>query len=248
MTELYEDPARSKQMINRVLNSDVTVNANSLLLIPVYLQLCDLIKNDISMEHVNIINNTWYTYQVLINMSNKTDLKGLKRKIKRFITLRDEILQDMFNQDISLFEQTGRPFTLFGIRDDIIKFSQGLTRKNGSRYSTNVLIKKCYFELLFIAESLGLVAPTQHYQRSELKSFLEIVTTPLLASSESPEATDKTLRYYCQEYEKAKNHPNVKKLISELTKHCIEYRLNATLWQKLLTIYENEIAPLMLTQ
>ena len=122
----------------------------------------------------------------------------------------------MFDQDISIFEQSGRPFTLFCIRDNIIQFSEGLNRKKGSSYSTGALTKQCYFELLFIAESLGLVPPNQYYQRSELKSFLEIVTTPLLESSE---ATDKTLRYYCQEYDKAKNHPNVKKLISELILH-----------------------------
>ncbi len=245
MTELYEDPVDLEQMINRISNIDVAINANSLLLVPVYLQLCDLIKYDISMEHVNIINNTWYTHQALINMSNKTDLNGLKRKIKRFISLQEEILQDMFDQDISIFEHSGRPFTLFGRRNDIIKFSQGLNRKNGARYSTSVLTKQCYFELLFIAESLGLVAPTQFYERSELKSFLEIVTTPLLVNSK---AKDKTLRHYCQEYENAKKQPNVKKLIPELIKHCIEYRLNVTAWQKLLTIYQDQIAPLMITQ
>ncbi|CAM4473050.1 MAG: hypothetical protein LEGION0403_FIIPPAGN_01453 [Legionella sp.] len=56
MTELYEDSVRSQQMINRILHTDVKINANSLSLVPVYLQLCDLIKQDISIEHVNIIN------------------------------------------------------------------------------------------------------------------------------------------------------------------------------------------------
>jgi len=50
MTELYEDPARSKQMINRTLNTNVKINANSLLLVPMYLQLCELINHKISME------------------------------------------------------------------------------------------------------------------------------------------------------------------------------------------------------
>ncbi|KTD24118.1 hypothetical protein [Legionella maceachernii] len=245
MTELYEDPARAKQMINRTLNTDVKINPNSLLLVPIYLQLCDLIKHEISMEHVNIINNTWYYYQVLIKMSSKIGFKKIKKKINKLISLQDEILQEMLDQDISLFEQSGRPFALFGTRNDIIQFSKNLNRKNGSPYSTNSLIRQCYFELLFIAESLGLVSPNQYYQRSELKSFLEIVTTPLIESSEP---TDKTLEYYCQEYDRAKNHSNVKKLISELIKHCIEYRLNAALWEKLLTIYQIQIAPLMLTQ
>lgn len=245
MTELYEDPVYSEQMINRISNIDVAINANSLLLVPVYLKLCDLIKHEISMEHVNIINNTWYYYQALINLSKKADLKRLKRKMKRLIIARDEMLQEIFDQDISLIEQSGRVFALFGSRDDLIDFSQGLNRKNGSSYNTNSLIKKCYFELLFIAESLGLVSPTQYYQRSELKSFLEIVITPLI---ECDESTNKTLEYYCQEYDRAKNHPNVKKLISELIKHCIEYRLNAALWKKLLTIYQIQIAPLMLMQ
>ena len=245
MTELYEDPARSKQMINRALNTNVKMHANSLLLMPIYLQLCELIKPEISMEHVQIITNTWYFYQALIKMSSKTDLKGLKRKLKKFINIRDEILQEMFDQDIGIFEQSGRPFVLFGIRDHIIQFYEGLNRKKGSFYSTSALRKQCYFELLFIAESLGLEPPSQYYQPSELKSFLEIITTPFL---ENVEEKDKTLEYYCQEYDKAKNHPNVKKLISELIKHCIEYRLNAVSWGKLLTIYQLEIAPLMLTQ
>ena len=245
MTELYEDPARSKQMINRVLNADIKINANSLSLVPIYLQLCGLIKHDISMEHVSIINNTWYYYQALIKMSNKIGLEKIKKKINKLITLRDEILQEMFEQDISIFEQSSRPFALFGIRDNICQFSEGLNRKKGSPYSTSVLTKQCYFELLFIAESLGLVLPNQNYQGSELKSFLKIITTPLLENSEE---ADKTLEYYCLKYDKAKNHPNVKKLISELIKHCIEYRLNAASWEKLLTIYQIQIAPLMLTQ
>jgi hypothetical protein len=196
MAELYEDPERSKQMINSTLNADVKINANSLLLTPIYLQLCDLVKHEISMEHVNIINNTWYYYQALIKMSKKIGLEKIKKKVNKLITLQDAILQEMFDQDISIFEQSGRPFALFGIRDNIIQFSEGLNRKNGSPYSTTSLVKQCYFELLFIAESLGLVPPSQNYQPSELKSFLKIVTTPLL---ESTEATDKTREYYCQE-------------------------------------------------
>jgi hypothetical protein len=54
------------QMINRTLDTDVEINTNSLLLAPMYLQLCELIKHEISMEHVNIIANTWYYYQALI--------------------------------------------------------------------------------------------------------------------------------------------------------------------------------------
>lgn len=203
MNELYDDPARSKQMINRELNTNVKTNPDCLL--PMRLQLCDLIQHELSMKHVKIITETWYYYQALIKMSSKTDLKGIKKKINKLITLRDDILQEMFDQDISIFEQSGRPFILFGTRDEIIQFSEGLNRKNGSRYSTSSLKKQCYFELLFIAESLGLVPPNKYYQRSELKSFLEIITTPLLENSEQ---TDKTLEYYCQEYDKAKNHPN----------------------------------------
>jgi hypothetical protein len=244
MTELYEDPARIKQ-INRAFDVDIKINANSLLLVPVYLQLRTLIDQNISMEHVNIITNTWHYYQALIKMSSKTDLEGIKDKVNKLIAIRDEILQEMFDQDISIFEKSGRPFVLFGRRDDIVQFSKNLNRKKGSPYSTSSLEKQCYFELLFIAESLGLDSPTQYYERSKLKSFLKVVTNHFLKNSE-PE--DKTLEHYCQEYNKAKNHPNVKKLISALIKHCIEYRLNAPLWEKLLIIYQAQIAPLMLTQ
>jgi hypothetical protein len=76
MAELYEDSERSKQMINSTLNTDIKINTNSLLLVPMYLQLCDLIKPEISMEHVNIIINTWYYYQALIKMSNKNFKKN----------------------------------------------------------------------------------------------------------------------------------------------------------------------------
>ncbi|RUQ96562.1 hypothetical protein [Legionella septentrionalis] len=242
MAELYEEPTCSKQMINRALNTDIKTNANSLLLVPIYLELCDLIGHEISMKHVNIITNTWYYYQALIKMSSKTDLEGIKGKIDKLIEIQDEILQEMFEQDISIFERSGRPFVLFGRRDAIVQFSKNLNRKKGSPYSTSSLEKQRYFELLFIAESLGLVPPSQYYEGSKLKSFLKIVTTHFLGDSEP---SDKTLEYYCQKYEIAKNHPSVKKLTSELLKHCIEYRLNAALWEKLLTIYQIQITPLM---
>lgn len=242
MTEFYEDPARSKQMINRLLNADIKTNVNSLLLVPIYLELCDLIEQEISMKHVNIIINTWYYYQALMQMSSKTDLEAIKKNIDKLIDIQDEILQMMFDQDFSIFERSARPFALFGRRDAIIEFSKNLNRKKGSPYSRSSLEKQRYFELLFIAESLGLVPPRQYYESSKLKSFLKIVTTHFLKNS-AP--SDKRLEYYCQKYEIAKNHPNVKKLISELIQHCIEYRLNAALWEKLLTIYQIQITPLM---
>jgi len=241
MPELYENPAYSSRMMKRLLNSNVRLN--DIDLSSIQIKLCNLIEHGISREHVKTAINTWTYYQGLINMSSRTDLKNIKQKINKLITIRDEILLKLFDHDINIFEQSGRVFSIFGVRDNIVEFAQGLNRKNGSPYSKTTLKKQCYFELLFTAESLGLAGPVQYYQSSDLKSFLEIITEPLIEETEAKE----TLWYYCQEYEKAKNHSDIKGKIIALTKHCVEYRFNVPIWKKLLTIYQDQIAPLMLT-
>ncbi len=226
--------------MNRLLNTNIKLN--NVDLPSIQSKLCDLLGYEISISHIRTIINSWAYYQVLTKMSGHTDLKQIKQKIKKFISLRDEILLYLFNHDISIFEQNSGVFSMFGIRDSLVEFAERLNRKRGSPYSENTLKKQCYFELLFIAESLGLVGPEQYYQASDLKSFLEIITEPLLGYQEEKE----TLWYYCQEYEKAKNNPNVKEKMPSLIEHCAVYRLTLPIWQELLFIYQDQVAPLMI--
>ena len=240
MTELYENPACSKREMNRLLNAHLQLNDISL--ISIRLELCDLIGSEISIDHVKTIINSWAYYQALINMSYRTDLEKLKDKINDFITIRNEVLQELFDYDVAIFEQSSEIFSAFGLRDNILEFLERLNRKNGTPYSKDKLIKQSFFELLFIGESLGLVPSSQFYQRSELKSFLRIITNHLFEY----EITDKTLEFYCQKYSKAKNKPKTKEMAAVLIKQCIQIRSNVLIWQKLLTIYQDQIAPLML--
>jgi len=81
-----------------------------------------------------------------------------------------------------------------------------------------------------------LKAPTQNYQASDLKSFLQILI---------PSSDDKTLEHYCQKYARAKQSKDILEKINHLIQECIQHRNNLPVWQRLLTIYQDQISPLL---
>jgi hypothetical protein len=74
MTELYENPARSKREMTRLLNTYIQLN--DINLAAIWIGLCNLIGNKFSIEHVKIIISSWVYYQGLINYRRRQSSMG----------------------------------------------------------------------------------------------------------------------------------------------------------------------------
>lgn len=246
IVEVYDDPARSGQLFKRLINSfiseDPYTSQNNLI---IQQELNALIKPEISQEHVLIIIASWRFYQKLINTSRYANLKRLKKNITKFISIRDEILLDIHNNDLQDFNGKEDIKAIFGNREEIERFQKYLHRKNGSPYNKYTIIKLFYYELLFIGESLGLTPPLNYYKPSPLKAFLKIITEPL---PEKYKPTEDMLEFYCQEYDKAKNQIHIQDKITALIEMSSSHLSNLFIWEMLINIYRNEISHLILPQ
>ena len=57
---------------------------------------------------------------------------------------------------------------------------------------------------------------------------------------------DKSLQYYCQEYNKTKSNETIKYKIQTLIDKNISYKSDVYVFKELLIIYQDKIAPIML--
>lgn len=139
-------------------------------------KLAKLIIN-ITLDQVILILTTWHFYQVLIKISCDAELKPLRKDVLKITELMKLVSENIFSNNLHLFLQKTDLSFLRSIAD-WERLKTELTKQNGYPFNEKALIKKAYFELLFIAESLGLKPPNQNYKKNDLKSFLEIITGP----------------------------------------------------------------------
>tara|TARA_R110002126_G_scaffold291441_1_gene452455 strand:- start:27947 stop:28681 length:735 start_codon:yes stop_codon:yes gene_type:complete len=233
---------KSTRMMKRLLNMYAPVQSNFHKLDNITTKINNILEYEISQELTMEIISSWHFHQVLINMSNKTETKKIKKKLHKAITLLNELKQDIYNDDLKFFDNNFSSH-FFEVPQEIIKLYELLNKKKGSSFNKEYIIKKAYFELLFIAELLGLKQPNNYYEPSKLKSFLRTIT---IAADNMSDKEDKSLQYYCQEYNKTKSNETIKYKIQTLIDKNISYKSDVYVFKELLIIYQDKIAPIML--
>ncbi|ARG96756.1 hypothetical protein [Legionella micdadei] len=206
----------------------------------------------VTSEHLLHIIGSWHLHQYLITISEKTDLSKLKQKINeaikhmnKAIKLMDETHQQVIDNELVMFSYLGVNYSSLHFTwnfDQLNQLVNNFNRKQGSPFNKERIIKHAYFELIFIAEALGITPPTQNYESSQFKTYLKIFLDSL-------DIQEKTLEYYYQQYAKAKNNDLVALYkIEALIELAMEFHDNVSKWKNLLPIYREQIAPLLLSK
>ena len=209
-----------------------------------------LLHYEISDRHLDSIITAWNYQYALIETLSRYDLSKLKDQIKQVAHHLEQAEKIHSELQISLdilspITKQAAPFHLFNInRKELLCLNvikNYLSRSNGAQCSDFMFTKMAYFELFFIAESLGLTSPTANYHSSDLLSFVEIITKPSLP-------TRHTLSDYYQKYiaSKQTNNETAQK-IDVLIMKCRQYARDSEIWLFLLTVFQDHICPQLLS-
>ena len=196
---------------------------------------------EVTYDHILEIIGSWHTYQYLVKVSKEMDLEKIKQKISKLIKISKEIEQELFDSELIMFWSFGVDYSGFHTPKSMDNLVNYFNKKNGSPFSRNAIIKRAYFELIFIAETLGIIPPKLNYERSDFKTYLQILLAHL-------KIKEKTFENYYQAYIKAKTKPEVENKISAFIQTCTEFHNDISVWRHFLTIYRREIAPLLFPQ
>lgn len=223
-----------------------------------YVQYYDQIKveieillcYEISTRQLDVIIAAWNYQYVLIEAISRYDLPKLKEQIKQLIHHLEQAEKIHKELQISLdiispITKQPTPFHLFNINAKELlclnTIRSMLDRSNGGPCSDFIFTKMAYFELFFIAESLGLAPPTLNYQSSDLLSFVEIITKPSLP-------TRHTLSDYYQKYIASKqSNDKLAHKTDVLVMKCQEYAQDSEIWISLLSVFQDHICPKLLS-
>ncbi|HCO4739646.1 TPA: hypothetical protein N8W83_002496 [Legionella pneumophila] len=201
-------------------------------------KLSALIGYEISNQHVATIIASWRYYEVLILLSNSIDLKRIKRDVRKIINLQNKVLDAIRDKQLHTFDHRNTSLPLFSSVEYWIRFEKILHKKKGSYFNHETLTKYAFFELLFLAESLGIKPPEQNYETSKFKKFLQIIVGPF-------NFKERSLEYYCQEYHKTKSKPHLKAKFDQLLEEIQKYSHDVKIWTKFVEFYQDKLFSLL---
>lgn len=200
-------------------------------------------KYKITSEHLVEVFGSWQTYEYLIRVSNKSNLKNFKKKILKVAKLLKDIKSEIQDTDLIMFKlfgvNYGALYTDTNLIENLYNLANMFNRKKGYPFNKDRILKQAYFEQLFMAETFGIAPPTQNYEKNNFKIYLNSLVNYL-------DIKEKTLEHYYQEYAKAKKEPAIANKINTLIQTCIEFHTDINIWRNLIAIYRKQIAPLLL--
>ncbi|HAT1802325.1 TPA: hypothetical protein I8Z04_000981 [Legionella pneumophila] len=204
-------------------------------------EISNLLGYEISDRHLHSIFAAWNYQFFLTEILSRYDIKILRDNVNKLIKHLEQA--EIIHKELAISLDILSPIIQNKIDCDISVYKKNLTtlkkiknsikKSNGAQCNQVTFTKAAYFELFFIAETLGLIPPFVEYKSNDLLTFVEIITKP-----SAP--TRRTLSDYYQKYIRAKEKvPKILNLINMGRK----WNLDFEKWAVLLTLFQSIFCP-----